>query len=385
MSSAQTDRKPSLRRRIDSRRSGRATAKSARAGGTDDRFRVRRFDADRTDVVLSFEEGIKTRPSNRQLLWIDIDGDLNADEGKVLADRFKLDRATGIALERPGSQALLALHGAYLHVRVSAEPNEKRLAETPWLDIVAGGNVVITHHEKPIRFLDDLNERINEDTSIGILDAPAMLGSLLNAAVTSYFRTVDAIEGEVDELDGRSLRDEGGGRLLEDLVTLRRRIARLRRLLTDQRGLFASLAGPDVAQLVGTEAAEALQAVSARFESALSAVEDSRDVLLGSFDVIMTRTGQRTNDVMKIHEDPRPGDRPVAARIAHRGPAGDERRRAAPEGRSGQFLDRRRGRGPAGSRHPLGREISPMALTVDELSDWSDASERTGDATWRCP
>ncbi len=300
MSSAQTDRKPSLRRRIDSRRSGRATAKSARAGGTDDRFRVRRFDADRTDVVLSFEEGIKTRPSNRQLLWIDIDGDLNADEGKVLADRFKLDRATGIALERPGSQALLALHGAYLHVRVSAEPNEKRLAETPWLDIVAGGNVVITHHEKPIRFLDDLNERINEDTSIGILDAPAMLGSLLNAAVTSYFRTVDAIEGVVDELDGRSLRDEGGGRLLEDLVTLRRRIARLRRLLTDQRGLFASLAGPDVAQLVGTEAAEALQAVSARFESALSAVEDSRDVLLGSFDVIMTRTGQRTNDVMKI-------------------------------------------------------------------------------------
>ena len=300
MSSAQTDRKPSLPRRIDSRRSGRATAKSARAGGTDDRFRVRRFDADRTDVVLSFEEGIKTRPSNRQLLWIDIDGDLNADEGKVLADRFKLDRATGIALERPGSQALLALHGAYLHVRVSAEPNEKRLAETPWLDIVAGGNVVITHHEKPIRFLDDLNERINEDTSIGILDAPAMLGSLLNAAVTSYFRTVDAIEGEVDELDGRSLRDEGGGRLLEDLVTLRRRIARLRRLLTDQRGLFASLAGPDVAQLVGTEAAEALQAVSARFESALSAVEDSRDVLLGSFDVIMTRTGQRTNDVMKI-------------------------------------------------------------------------------------
>jgi Mg2+ and Co2+ transporter CorA len=277
-----------------------ATGKEARAANVDERFRVRRFDADRTDVALSFDQAIKSRPTSRQLLWIDIGGELKADEGKMLADRFKLDDATRNALEHPGNRALLALHGQYLHVRINAEPNEKRLAETPWLDIVAGGNVVITHHEKPIRFLDDLNERINEDTSIGILDAPAMLGSLLNAAVTSYFRTVDAIEGEVDELDGRSLRDEGGGRLLEDLVTLRRRIARLRRLLTDQRGLFASLAGPDVAQLVGTEAAEALKAVSARFESALSAVEDSRDVLLGSFDVIMTRTGQRTNDVMKI-------------------------------------------------------------------------------------
>jgi magnesium transporter len=302
MTSTQPGSKASSRQRTNSRRSPRApaTGNSTRAGSADDRVRVRRFDADRTDVVLSFEEGIKTRPNNRQLLWIDIGGDLKADEGKVIAERFKLDRATRTALERPGSQPLLALHGAYVHVRVSAEPNEKRLAETPWLDIVAGGNVVITHHEKPIRFLDDLDERINEDTSIGILDAPAMLGSLLNAAVTSYFRAVDAIEDEVDELDGRSLRDAGGGRLLEDLVELRRRIAKLRRLLTDQRGLFASLAGPDVTQLVGTDAAEALKAVSGRFESALSAVEDSRDVLLGSFDVIMTRTGQRTNDVMKI-------------------------------------------------------------------------------------
>jgi magnesium transporter len=290
MTSTQSARKRSSRQRTDSRRTD----------NSDERFRVRRFDADRTDVALSFEEGIKSRLSNRQLLWIDIDGDVKADEAKVIAVRFKLDGATRTALERPGSQALLALHGAYVHVRVSAEPNEKRLAETPWLNIVAGGNVVITHHEKPIRFLDDLNERINEDTSIGILDAPAMLGSLLNAAVTSYFRAVDAIEDEVDELDGRSLRDAGGGRLLEDLVELRRRIAKLRRLLTDQRGLFASLAGPDVTELVGTDAAESLKAVSGRFESALSAVEDSRDVLLGSFDVIMTRTGQRTNDVMKI-------------------------------------------------------------------------------------
>jgi magnesium transporter len=302
MTSTHPGSKASSRQRTDSRRSDRAhaTGNSTRAGSADDRVRVRRFDADRTDVVLSFEEAIKSRPGNRQLLWIDIGGDLKADEGKVLAERFRLDRATRTALERPGSQALLALHGAYLHVRVSAEPNDKRPAETPWLDIVAGGNVVITHHVKPIRFLEDLNERIKEDTSIGILDAAGMLGSLLTSAVTSYFRAVDAIEDEVDELDGRSLRDVGGGRLLEDLVALRHRIGRLRRLLTDQRGLFAALAGPDVAQLVGTDAAEALKAVSGRFESALSAVEDSRDVLLGSFEVIMTRTSQRTNDIMKI-------------------------------------------------------------------------------------
>jgi Mg2+ and Co2+ transporter CorA len=289
-------------RRAAAERSARppARGKEAEAGKADERIRVRRFDADRTDVELSFDEAIKSRPSNRQLLWIDVRGELNADEGKVLAGRFKLDEATRAALERPGDRARLAIHGQYLHVQVRAEPNDKQPEETAWLDVVAGDNVVITHHQKPIDFLEDFDDRIQKDTSIGILDAAAMLGSLLNSAVTSYFRAVDAIEDEVDELDGRSLRDAGRGQLLEDLVALRRRIAGLRRLLTDQRGLFASLAGPDVVHLVGNGAADALKAVAGRFESAVSAVEDSRDVLLGSFDVIMTRTGQRTNDVMKI-------------------------------------------------------------------------------------
>ena len=40
--------------------------------------------------------------------------------------------------------------------------------------------------------------------------------------------------------------------------------------------------------------------MAGRFEGTLSAVEDSRDLLIGSFDVFMTRTAQRTNEVMKV-------------------------------------------------------------------------------------
>ena len=32
----------------------------------------------------------------------------------------------------------------------------------------------------------------------------------------------------------------------------------------------------------------------------IATVEDTREMLLGSFDILMSRTGQRTNDVMKI-------------------------------------------------------------------------------------
>jgi magnesium transporter len=301
MTVKQTHRKPSTRQRTESSQPARSRTQrhSASSREADERVRIRRFDADRTDVVLSFDQAMTSRPSDRQLLWIDITGDLELDAGEKLARRFDLDAATRAALERPGEAPDLGLLGDYLHVRVNAEPKETPSGETAWLDVIAGHNLVITRHRRPIGFLSDLDQRINADTSIGILDAAAFLASLLDGVVTTYFGAVDAIEDEVDELDAKALRNEGRGQLLEDLVALRHRIARLRRLLTDHRALFASLAGPDVLQVAGDQAA-ALQAVAGRFENALGAVEDSRDLLLGSFDVYMTRTTQRTNEVMKV-------------------------------------------------------------------------------------
>jgi Mg2+ and Co2+ transporter CorA len=280
-------------------RTRRAGREPSSESTSDDRIRVRRFDADRTDVVLTLEEALSKRPGARQLLWIDITGDLEPAEAERVAHRFDLDPATTAELQRLGDRPHLALRGEYLDVRVNAEPNDRGGPQEAWLDVIAGGNLAITHHGAPLRFLEDIDERINADTRVGRLDGAAFLGSLLESVVTRYFEALDAIQDEVDRLDARSLRDDGRDRLLEDLVALRHRIARLRRLLTDQRGAFAALAGPEVVQVAaGHEAA--LEAVASRFESALGAVEDSRDVLLGSFEVYMTRTAQRTNEVMKV-------------------------------------------------------------------------------------
>jgi Mg2+ and Co2+ transporter CorA len=265
------------------------------------RVRVRQFDADRNDQVLDLEDALGSKPTDRQLLWIDLSEDLDSADAKRLADAFGLDRSTMQALQSPGDTPHLQVHGSYLHIRVAVEPNDRDLEATPWLDIVGGGNVVITSHRKPINFLDEMDDRIQADTSFGLLDASTFMASLLGAAVTSYFAAVDSIEDDVDLLDAQSLRDVGNRRLLDELVVLRRRIARLRRVLTDHRQLFASLGGAELVKLADNpDGAAAFRAVSERFESAIGAVEDSREVLIGSFDVYMTRTAQRTNDVMKV-------------------------------------------------------------------------------------
>ena len=269
--------------------------------GSPDGVHVRQFDADRHDQTLSLDDALATRPTERQLLWIDIADGLDPSSIERLATSFELDANTMRALETPGELPHLEVHGAYLHVRLAVYPNDREPSKTPWLDIVGGRNVVITHHGGEIDFLVDMDDRIEKDTTFGSLDAGTFMASLLGQAVTTYFTAVDAIEDEVDLLDARSLRSTGRNDLLDDLVRLRRRIARLRRILTDHRQLFASLAGAEIGQLTeNPESAPAFQHVASRFESAIGAVEDSREVLIGSFDVHMTRTAQRTNDVMKV-------------------------------------------------------------------------------------
>ena len=278
-----------------------ATKEPAGAAPDNGRVRVRQFDADRHDQSLGFDDALASKPTERQLLWIDIAEEIDQEHSRRLAEAFELDRSTLRALQVPGDAPHLEVHGSYLHVRVAVEPNDRDPEETPWLDIVSGGNVIITSHRKPIKFLDDMDDRIQADTSFGLLDGSTFTASVLSAAVTSYFAAVDAIEDDVDLLDAKSLRDDGRHQLLDDLVVVRRRIARLRRVMTDHRQLFATLGGAELTQVTDNpDSAAAFHAVAERFESAIGAVEDSREVLIGSFEVYMTRTAQRTNDVMKV-------------------------------------------------------------------------------------
>lgn len=262
--------------------------------------RIRLFDADRTDRDLTLKAALAAKVSARQLLWVDLTGEVDREEVRVLAKRFDLDLATARALASPMPRPLVELHGKHFHLRVAAEPDPKRPEAIDWLDIVAAPNVVITSHAGPLAFLDATNERIAVDASIGELDSPEFVASMLDAIVTTYHRAIDGLEDELDEIDARALARPGTGELFGRLVDIRRRIGRLRRLLAAHRELFAALGRPDFGRGVTSSNPDVFLGVAARFEGAIQSLESTREVVLGSFDILMTRTAQRTNDVMRV-------------------------------------------------------------------------------------
>ena len=282
------------------RKTSHANDSKSKGSKSDGAVSARLFDADRTDQTLDFDEALARQVSKRQLLWIDVQGAVDDAVSSALAERLELKPSTRRIFEQAPTGAHVALHGSYLHLRVATEAGHDPSESPCWLDLIAAGNVVLTHHREPIRILAHLDERIETDTTIGTIDAAAFVATAVDAAVTSYFEAVDAIEEDVDRLDGRALGTTSHEDVLAELVQLRRRVARLRRVLSDQREVFAAFATPDFGVVAPGEDAAAFQAVAARFEDALRSVEDSRDLLLGSFDVFMTRTAQRTNEVMKV-------------------------------------------------------------------------------------
>jgi magnesium transporter len=171
------------------------------------------------------------------------------------------------------------------------------------MDLLAGPNWVISVHHQKADFLDPFRQQLSGDRELGRIEAPSFLAALLDWQLGTYFKLVDELERGVDVLDERALR--GGDRedrtdLLVEMVQLRHRTGRIRRTIAPQREVFAALARPGFEVLATSESAAHFRALQARVERAIDAIENARELLIGSFDLYMTQTAQRTNDVMRV-------------------------------------------------------------------------------------
>jgi magnesium transporter len=71
-------------------------------------------------------------------------------------------------------------------------------------------------------------------------------------------------------------------------------------MLTPHREVYAEFTRPNFLPSLDDGESRALADAAKRLERAIDAVANAREMLIGTFDVHMTRTAQRTNDVMKV-------------------------------------------------------------------------------------
>src|SRR4029453_15761050 len=137
---------------------------------------------------------------------------------------------------------------------------------------------------------------------IGALDAPSFVATTIDWIVASYLRALDAVESELGGLDARVMpkTPRGAADDLSRLVELRRTIGTLRRALSPHREVVVSLSHPEFDALSTETSAERFAALESRVTQALDAARETKESTFGSFDLLVARIGQRTNEIMKV-------------------------------------------------------------------------------------
>jgi magnesium transporter len=239
-----------------------------------------------------------------QLLWIDVHGrerrDLEAVASAVGLEARSLDK-----LVDPPERADLTLHPEHIHLvlQVTEPPAEDdqlgaaHLVRRP-VDILAGKDWVVTIHDEPLAALARFDATTEGETRLGALDAASFVAAVADEVLADYLELVESIERDIDRLDERALRHGGDSAILGRIVRMRRRIGLIRRTLAPHRVAFAALARPDMA--LHEELGEPWPGLTDRLDRALDAVENLRDLLLGTFEIYMGRTAQDANDTMKV-------------------------------------------------------------------------------------
>jgi Mg2+ and Co2+ transporter CorA len=168
------------------------------------------------------------------------------------------------------------------------------------LDFIVSERWLVTVHSGEVPCLQGFRDQDKADTLIGLLSGQALAASLLDWHLGEYFQEVSRIEEAVDKLDERVLRESTSKTLLGRIVALRRRVSKLRRLLVAQREVFYGLSRPDFTLVTESGAAPFYESLVGRFERAVDEVERTRSVVIGSFELFTSRTGQQTNDLVKV-------------------------------------------------------------------------------------
>jgi magnesium transporter len=241
------------------------------------------------------------RVADDALIWIAL-RDPTEEEVAAVQEALELsDEQAHRLLEQP-SRASLVDAREHMHVTLYAASGEAREPEVRPVECVIGQHWVVTAHDGEIGVLEEFLRRAEGGGQVGALDSPSFVAAVSEWVVTSYFRAFDAVESELEELDAKVMSDipKDVSDDVARLVELRRTIGTLRRALSPHREVVVALAHPELDLLSTESSAERFAAVESRVIQALDAAREAKESTRGSFDVLVARIGQRTNDIMKV-------------------------------------------------------------------------------------
>jgi magnesium/cobalt transport protein CorA len=232
------------------------------------------------------------------VLWIDLERP-DDTELRQLAEALDLSDESLPRLSETRAAPQFADYEHYLQVTACAPSDDGELVRVAFL---VSKRWVVTVRDRPLEVLETFRERACGSGETGTLEGLEFLADVLEWVLASYFEAFERIEIDLEEIDTASMAGEieSPDEVLRRLVEVRHEIGRLRRALASHREPILALTRPELEAIASTRSAERFARLRERLEDAVQAARDSREMVVGSFDVVIASTGQRTNEIVKV-------------------------------------------------------------------------------------
>lgn len=249
----------------------------------------------RTDIPPEeFPRLIKDR---RGLLWVDFSGETPEASLPVLESFGFHPLAIDDALQEIHSPKVddwdeyLYIVLNYMMVNTDWE------ADIDELDVFVGRNYIVTHHDQPMDFVDEVWALYLRDPRHAHEGADHLLYRLADNLVTHYMPIVERVDEALDEIEDQVF-DRPSPATLQHLFTLKRLLLTMRRVTLPQREVLNKLARDDF-RVIDPRDRIFFRDIYDHLVRVHDLNESLRDLVGGVLDTYLSVVNNRMNEVMK--------------------------------------------------------------------------------------
>lgn len=235
------------------------------------------------------------------LVWVDMEKPTKEDE-KILSDVFHFHPLTiedAIATRnQPKVEAFedylfLIVHG------VRVETNSRNFA-TKELDGYLGKNFVVTYHHESFVSIDKVKRQVRNSAFVCGRGADYLLHQILDELVDLYIPVVEDFDDAINDIEDRIFKTNiASDRILEEILNLKRSVARLKRVTSKQLNVLYQISHGEF-PLIEEKHLPFFRDVYDHLQRVSDLSESYRDLVSGLLDIQFNVVSNRTNEVVKI-------------------------------------------------------------------------------------
>ncbi|MDQ6787298.1 MAG: magnesium/cobalt transporter CorA [Acidobacteriota bacterium] len=235
------------------------------------------------------------------LIWVDMEAPSEADD-KILSDVFKFHPLTVEDARETRNAPKVEAFPNYLFFivhGVKLETNSYNFC-TKELDGYLGKNFVVTYHHENFRSIDKVKQQVRSSAYVCGRGADYLLHQILDELIDLYIPVVDDFDNAINDIEERIFRSQrSNNAILEEILTLKRSVARLRRVTSKQSNVLYRISRGEF-QLIEDTHLPFYRDVYDHLMRVSDLAESYRDLIGGLLDIQFNVVSNRTNEIVKV-------------------------------------------------------------------------------------